>query len=391
MKEAEKRFLLLISTISIAGFSQGLLLPVLSVILEKQGVSSSYNGLSSAALYVGMLLASPFMEEPLRKFGYKPMILFGMSLVIGAMVLFPLWMNFYFWIILRFIVGIGDHALHFATQVWITSTAPVEKRGRIISLYGLSYGIGFGIGPLGLILLPIQYWLPFLVAVVLFMLVYFPVLKLENQKPEVFEEMKKEKRYGKVYAFAGIALMPMFIYGFLEATLNASFPIYGLRINMTEALVSMILSSFIFGSLLFQFPLGYLSDRIGRKRVLFIATFFGGVSFFLIPFAQSTIIIFILFVLAGGFVGSLYSLGLAYVADLIPISLLPTANIIATIHFGVGSILGPYFGGLSIERVSPESLFYLIAVVVLSFPLLGFISFIIKTSQISLFKKATEE
>ena len=63
--------------VSISGFSQGMLLPLISVIFEQDGVSAMLNGLSATGLYIGTLLISPFIEPPLRKFGYKPIIIVG--------------------------------------------------------------------------------------------------------------------------------------------------------------------------------------------------------------------------------------------------------------------------------------------------------------------------
>ena len=370
LKLSDKRFIILIISITVSGFSQGLLLPLLSVLLEKQGVSASFNGLSATALYVGIMVASPFMEAPTRKYGFKTMIIFGMVLLISSILLFPIFVNFYFWILLRFIVGIGDTAIHFATQVWITSTIESGKRGRSISLYGLSYGVGFGIGPLGLLVLPYGLFVPFIIAALFFVLILFLILKLTNEKPVSEEKNTAKTRYFRVFALAGFALMPMFIYGFLEATLNNSFPIYGLRTGITEAQVSTLLFSFVVGSLILQFPLGYLSDYIGRKKVLIITTLLGGALFFFVPYIVTIIQLYIVFIATGALLGSLYSLGLAYVTDLVPVGILPTANIIGGILFGVGSIIGPYFGGVIITWLNPESLFVYLAVVVLLFPLL---------------------
>ncbi|MBB3852063.1 MFS family permease [Parageobacillus caldoxylosilyticus] len=76
------RFWILITIVAISGLSQGMLLPLLSMLLEKQGVSSSVNGMHAAALYIGVLLISPFLEKPLRKYGYRPMIIVGGFIVI---------------------------------------------------------------------------------------------------------------------------------------------------------------------------------------------------------------------------------------------------------------------------------------------------------------------
>ncbi|RKJ66484.1 MFS transporter, partial [Butyricicoccus sp. 1XD8-22] len=90
------RFWILIAIVSISGFSQGMLLPLISIIFETDGVSSTLNGLNATGLYIGTLLISPFIEQPLRKFGYKPIIIFGGALVFISLLLFPLWKHVLF-------------------------------------------------------------------------------------------------------------------------------------------------------------------------------------------------------------------------------------------------------------------------------------------------------
>jgi MFS family permease len=111
MKEMNLRFWILVSIVAISGFSQGMLLPLIAVIFENNGVSPSLNGLNATALYIGILLVSPFMEMPLRKYGYKPVIIYGGGLVIISLALFPLWQTFWFWFTLRLLIGMA--IIHF--------------------------------------------------------------------------------------------------------------------------------------------------------------------------------------------------------------------------------------------------------------------------------------
>src|SRR5690554_3621823 len=97
------RFTILIVIIAISGFSQGMLLPLIAVIFEGDGVSSALNGFNATALYIGILIISPFMEHPLRRFGYKPVIIIGGLIVIISLALFPVWKSFEFWFLLRFL------------------------------------------------------------------------------------------------------------------------------------------------------------------------------------------------------------------------------------------------------------------------------------------------
>lgn len=357
------RLTVLIIMVLVAGFSQGMLLPLLAIMLEQIGVSSSLNGLNATALYIGVLIASPFIEKPIRKYGYKPVITIGLILIIGSLLLFPLWQAFWFWFVLRMIVGIGDNMIHYSTQVWITTTSPESKRGRNISIYGLAFGLGFGAGPAMTRLLSINEYLPFVIAALTSLASWLFVLALKNEWPESEIETATNTgswyRYKTVVKLAWFALLPGFCYGFLEASIHGNYPVYALRSGLTIELVSILLPAFVIGGLITQFPLGLLSDRIGRKRLLSIVTLLGGTTFFsMIWLEQNTALLLIAFVLAGAFVGSLYSLGVMYLADLLPKNLLPTGNVMTAISFGLGSITGPLIGGIMIDFIETGSIYF---------------------------------
>jgi MFS family permease len=369
------RFLILILVVIVAGASQGLLLPLLTILLEKSGVSSGTNGMNAAALYIGTFLAMLGIERPVRRFGYKKIIAAGILLVTACTLLFPLSDSLVIWFLLRVGVGIGDSALHYASQLWITSSSPADKRGRNISLYGMSYGLGFSIGPLGINLLPLGRWVPFAAISILYLAVFLLLLRMNNENPLIEErEATASKRFKTALSIGWYALIPSFLYGYMESTTNSNFPVYGLRAGMSEQEVSLILPAIGLGSLILQFPLGLLSDRKGRKPVLMAAGLLGSLAFLAVPFAGNNLgMVFVLFLLAGGLVGSFFSLGLAYTADLLPKAILPAANVIASINFSVGSIVGPNLGGIGIQYLGAGSVFYLLGAIFLVFTLLGFL------------------
>ncbi|MFZ3577984.1 MFS transporter [Virgibacillus sp. DJP39] len=370
MASARARFWILVSLVAISGFSQGMVLPLLAIILEQNGVASSVNGLHATGLYIGVLIASPFLEKPMRKYGFKPIIVYGGMLVFVSLALFSLWDALWFWFILRMLIGIGDNMLHFGTQTWITTTSSPQSRGRDIALYGLFFGVGFTLGPLMTQLLAINEALPFLLSALLSMVVWSMLLFVRNRWPEedvnTGHGSSSFKRFIQTGKIAWVALLPAFGYGFLEATLHGIFPIYGLRIGHSVEMLSLIIPCFAAGSVLSQLPLGILSDRFGRRNILITVLTAGSICFFLVTFFESSILaLFILFTLAGTFVGSLFSLSISYLADILPRSLLPTGNIMTGVAFSIGSITGPYLGGLFIELVPGISFFYVIVVMLL--------------------------
>lgn len=371
MKKNGFRFWILVSIVAVSGFSQGMLLPLIAVIFEKSGVSSSLNGLNATALYIGILLVSPFMEMPLRKYGYKPVIIFGGGLVVSALALFPLWKSFWFWFVLRLLIGIGDHALHFATQTWITSFSPVKKRGRNIALYGLFFGIGFAAGPLMTPLVNINEALPFIISSILCLIGWLFVFTLKNEHPEqaaaINSFLAAIKQFRKALKYGWIAFLPPLAYGFLESSLNGSFPVYALRMDIKVSSVSLVLSAFAIGSIITQLPLGMLSDRCGRRNVLMIVLILGFCSFSTAIFLEHSFIgLFIVFLFSGMAVGSTFSLGISYMTDLVPKELLPTGNLLCGIFFSLGSLSGPIIGGLFIKLFESVSFFYIVSTVLIT-------------------------
>lgn len=369
MVSAKKRFWILIALVTISGFSQGMLLPLLAIILEQNGVASSVNGLHATGLYIGVLIISPFLEKPMKKFGFKPIIVIGGMLVFISLALFPLWDALWFWFILRVAVGIGDNMLHFGTQTWITTTSDQKNRGRNIAYYGLFFGLGFALGPLMTSFLSVNEALPFLISAAFSMIVWASMFFVRNSWPE--EEIETNptsslSRFIQTGKIAWVALLPGFGYGFLEATLHGIFPIYGMRIGHEIGMLSLIIPCFAAGSILSQLPLGILSDRIGRRKVLLFVLSCGTVCFLIAASLEASVVaLFVLFTLAGIFVGSLFSLGISYMTDLLPRSLLPAGNVMVAIAFSIGSISGPFLGGLFIQLLPGTSFFYMIVVMLL--------------------------
>lgn len=361
-------FAILNITVAISGFSQGMLLPLIAIIFEQDGVSSSINGLHAASLYIGMLLITPFLEAPLRRFGFKPFILTGGFIVILTLFAFPLWKSLWFWFMLRLLIGVGDNLLHFGTQTWITFASSSAHRGRNISIYGLSFGLGYGLGPLLTRLLTIHEAAPFIVSGCLSLLAWLTIFYLKNEFPADNEiatgtqQTNMLKRFASVFPYAWVALLLPFSYGFLEASLSGIFPVYALQSGISVNAVSIMLPAFAIGSIVFQIPLGLLSDKYGRKQIIAIILSAGFLIFTIAGIMQaSTIALFICFFIAGMLVGSTFSLGLAYMVDLVPQHLLISGNLLAGICLSLGSITGPFVGGLTIQYAKNISFFYTIS------------------------------
>lgn len=361
-------FWVMIGIVAISGLSQGMLLPAIAMIFEKEGISSSFNGIHATALYIGILVISPWLEKPMQKFGMKPLIVIGGFIVVGALFLFTQTFSFWVWFVLRFLVGVGDHMLHVGTQTWITTTASPHKVGKQVSIYGAFFGIGFAIGPY--LASTVQYGIttPFIVSTVLCLIGWLLLIPTQNTFPdqgEVKQESESSlQRYKQVLMIGWIALLAPLAYGALEAMLNSNLPVYAMRKGWSVEQISFLLPAFAIGGIVTQIPLGMLSDRFGRERILTWSFSISTLIFLLAAVFDEYYGFVFAFMLIGGMViGSCFSLGLGYMTDLLPRHLLPAGNILCGIAFSVGSITGPVLGGLFIEKIQYTSFFLAVMII----------------------------
>ncbi len=94
------------------------------------------------------LLLRPFAGRLADHRGRKPTVLVGSVLVAigGFMYLLPLGVAGL--IAARLVLGAGEGTVFTAGSAWIVDLAPIERRGRVIGLYGLAVWAGLSIGPL---------------------------------------------------------------------------------------------------------------------------------------------------------------------------------------------------------------------------------------------------
>ncbi|WP_020008026.1 MFS transporter [Salinicoccus albus] len=366
-------FIILSVIVCISGFSQGLLLPLISFIFENRGISPAVNGLHASGLYIGVLLSALFIEAPLRKYGFRPMIITGGIIVSLSLLAFPLWGSIIFWFVLRLFVGIGDNALQFSTQTWLTQTAPKQKLGTVVAFYGLFFSLGFMAGPKVSELVTIWEPLPFLISGALSMIAWPLIFLISGADAKPVDTGARVTIFNTFRNFKAVIitswaafLFPM-IFGVLEASLNSNFPVFAVRNGFEISQVTWILPAFSFGAIILQVPIGALGDRMGRGKMISILLALGAGTFILMElFSTSFIMLLILFILAGIFVGSMYSLGISYMTDITPKSNLPAGNLMAGIMFSLGSIFGPAIGGAIIGATGGAFYFTFIALIIVT-------------------------
>jgi MFS family permease len=94
------------------------------------------------------LLLRPFAGRFADRIGRRPTVVVGCLLSAAGGFLYLLPLDVGGLIVARLVLGAGEGTIFTAGSAWIVDLAPLERRGRVIGLYGLAVWAGLSIGPL---------------------------------------------------------------------------------------------------------------------------------------------------------------------------------------------------------------------------------------------------
>ena len=113
-----------ISAISAVGIAIGLGLPLLSIILEKRGISPTMIGLNSAMAGVAAMIAAPITTRLAHDFGVARTMLWAVLVSAISALGFYYAEAFWMWFPLRFAFHGAITTLFILSEFWINATAP---------------------------------------------------------------------------------------------------------------------------------------------------------------------------------------------------------------------------------------------------------------------------
>ena len=159
------------------------------------------------------------------------------------------------------------------------------------------------------------------------------------------------------------ATAAVMVYGAVETGGFALFPVYGNRIGYSESDAALLLSMIGLGNVLLQIPLGYLSDRIGDRRILLTAcAVVGLLGMLALPwFATDWNIAAAVLFVWGGVVAALYTIGLAHLGSRLTGRDLASANAAFVLCYGVGMLVGPQVIGIVMDLFGTDGFSYSLA------------------------------
>lgn len=263
------------------------------------------------------------------------------------------------WAPTRFITGMCMAGLYVVAESWLNDIATVRTRGRLLAVYMVVSMGGLGIGQGLLVAASALDVTLFIVASVLISLAVVPISLSTTSAPPIMTPEPMSLR--ELVRIVPTGVVSMFFVGLATGVLFGMGAVYATRSGLNSNQTALFLFAPIVGAVVFQFPLGILSDRVPRRGMLaMVASAAAVISLVLARLDISSLGGTMAMIALGGAIFPLYSLSIAYTNDWIPNPKMVAASSSLVMVNGAGAIIGP-LATAGLFAVADQAFFFLIA------------------------------
>ena len=347
---------------------QGTLIGVRAIIENFSYIST---GIIITGYYIGYLSGSLIIPVFLKKVGHIRVFAALASLASIAILLHSVIVNPLIWFFIRIITGISIAGIFVIMESWLNDKSTNETRGSLLSIYMIITFTFLGIGSLLLNLSDPAKVNLFILVSILLSFALIPILLTKSKQPD-FENPKRLHFY-ELFKLSPLGFVGAIIVGLSHSTVFGLGAVYAKSKGLDNFQISLfIVIVTIFGSL-FQYPIGYISDRIDRRVVLVIVTLLASALCILI-IGSSFISVSLLFWLLAVYAGMslpMYSLTIAHTNDYLQPNEIVAASASIVSLVGFGSIFGPIITSYFMTIIGPSGFFVFLFITHLSLGLFG--------------------
>lgn len=356
MKGDRAALLIAILAISLVGVGMSLTIPLIALRMEAAGFSGEANGFGTAMAGVATLVASPAIPGLVRMAGVRNVLAAAIGLAVASLLALAFVADIYWWFPIRFAFSCALTILFVVSEYSVNALSPPDRRGLWVGIYSTSLYLGFAAGPAFLNLVGTQGRLPFYVAAALFFAAALPIAAVGARIPGFSEKAGAPAL--TLFAQAPALMLASLLFGAVETGGMGLLPVHALRNGYGASTGALFVSFVAIGNVLFQLPIGLVSDRFDRNRLIVAIALIGLLGALVLTVIGSNFVAFsvVLFVW-GGIAGGLYMVGLAELGARYQGADLASANAAFVMLYATGMVAGPPLLGRALDASSRYGLF----------------------------------
>ncbi len=344
--------------VAILNIGSGALMAIIGVRLSADGASSLVIGVITSAYFLGLLGGALWAAKVIDRVGHiRAFVVYAALDAVAVLLLVFAGDSLIAWLALRVIAGYAMAGLTMIAESWLNHRATNATRGRVLSVYIIVMNGAFAAGPLMLNFGDPAGSALLVVAGILLVASLIPVALTRTGNPQIGEQ--KRFGLGRLFAVSPLGVIGALTVGLVESAVFGLGAVYGDAIGLDTGQISLFLALTLGGVLLLQFPLGVLSDRFDREKLILAVALIGG-------FAALAIVILgtpgfgpllALGFAVGGMASPLYPLSVAEANDWLEADELVPAGASLVLAYALGATAGPLMGSAAMAALGPGGLF----------------------------------
>jgi MFS family permease len=335
-----------------------------------EGFSTLQISFVMSGYFVGFLFGSRLAPRMIRRVGHVRVFSALGSLISAVLVLYPVMPDWMVWVGLRLIIGFCFSGIYVTAESWLNNTATNETRGQALSAYMIVQMIGIISSQALLNVADPSDFTLFVIPSVLVSLAFMPILLSATPAPTF--EQTRGLSFRALFRISPLGCMGMLLTGGIFAAMFGMSSVWGALAGLTVREISLFVGVMYLGGLVLQYPVGWASDRMDRRRMILALSALGAAAMLpplvvlilpetwgvMLPFWVFLIVSFLL----GGVTNPLYSLLIAYTNDFLGKEQMAAASSGLIFLNGLGAIFGPIATGWIMDRVGPNGYFLFICI-----------------------------
>lgn len=308
----------------------------ISVALVHAGFSETAAGFVHSSFYGGLLVSALYCEGIIHRVGHIRAFTTFACIYTSTIIIQAFYVNLELWIVMRFLAGFALAGLYVTIESWLLTDSTELNRGTRLAIYMVTLYIAQSISPQIFNLIDTKTLQPYLIAALFCAMSSIPVSLTRKLGPVMPERLPL--KIPSIYSQSPYGFIGCVVSGLIISALYSFLPNYAMEYGIP---VSLIMSVLITGGFLLQWPLGKLSDKVPRKKMLSILSLICVLPSLLAMMSGSHLLTYVMAFCIGGMSFVLYPISIALVCDKVDNRNILQATGVLLFSYGIGSVLGP--------------------------------------------------
>lgn len=333
---------------------QGTLLPVRANI---EAFSSTDIGILGSAYFFGFAAGCLYGPRLIRRAGHIRAFTALVAIASCVVLVHSLFLDPFLWWVLRAMTGFCFAALYMIIESWLNEKATNETRGFVFSLYTIINLTVLTIGQLMLALDRPEGFPLFLLASILVSLAAVPVALTKAQAPAPIRSVEIRLRH--LYRLSPVGVVGGLVVGVANGSFWSLAPVFAQEKGADTWGVAVFMSVAVLAGALGQWPLGRLSDRMDRRKVIIAASCGAAAAGLLFVLWSPPTVLGLLAVifLFGLFTLPVYGIVVAHMNDYVePGGYVEAASGLLLVY-AMGAVVGPLISSVFMQYFGPDAMF----------------------------------